>query len=79
MVDFAFTEAQEEFARVIRTFAQQELAPKYAHWDRSGEFPAEQWRKMGALGITGICIPEEYGGQAADCVTVGIAAEEVAR
>jgi cyclohexanecarboxyl-CoA dehydrogenase len=79
MVDFAFTEAQEEFARVIRTFAQQELAPKYAHWDRSGEFPAEQWRKMGALGITGICIPEEYGGQAADCVTAGIAAEEVAR
>jgi cyclohexanecarboxyl-CoA dehydrogenase len=79
MVDFAFTEAQEEFARVVRAFAQQELAPKYAHWDRSGEFPAEQWRKMGALGITGICIPEAYGGQAADCVTAGIAAEEVAR
>jgi cyclohexanecarboxyl-CoA dehydrogenase len=79
MVDFAFTDTQEEFARVVRAFAQQELAPKYSHWDRSGEFPAEQWRKMGAVGITGICIPEEYGGQAADCVTAGIAAEEVAR
>ncbi|HEX9867009.1 MAG TPA: acyl-CoA dehydrogenase family protein, partial [Candidatus Tectomicrobia bacterium] len=79
MVDFAFTEAQQEFARVVRTFAREELAPKYAHWDRSGEFPAEQWRKMGQLGITGICIPEAYGGQQADCVTAGIAAEEVAR
>ena len=79
MVDFAFTEAQQEFARIVRTFAQQELAPKYAYWDRSGEFPFEQWRKMGEIGIAGISIPEEYGGQAADCVTAGIAAEEVAR
>ena len=79
MVDFAFTEAQQEFARIVRAFALQELAPKYAYWDRTGEFPGEQWRKMGQIGITGICIPETYGGQAADCVTVGIAAEEVAR
>ncbi|MBI3325336.1 MAG: acyl-CoA dehydrogenase family protein [Nitrospinae bacterium] len=79
MVDFAFTEAQQEFARIVRAFAQQELAPKYAYWDRSGEFPFEQWRKMGEIGITGICIPVEYGGQGADCVMAGIAAEEVAR
>jgi cyclohexanecarboxyl-CoA dehydrogenase len=79
MVDFAFTEAQQEFARIARAFALQELAPKYAYWDRTGEFPREQWRKMGEIGITGICIPEAYGGQEADCVTVGIAAEEVAR
>jgi cyclohexanecarboxyl-CoA dehydrogenase len=79
MVDFAFTEAQQEFARVIRTFALEELAPKYALWDRTGEFPAEQWRKMGQLGITGLCIPDAYGGQEADCVTAGIAAEEIAR
>ena len=79
MVDFTFTEAQQEFARVVRTFALAELSPKYAHWDRTGEFPAEQWRKMGQLGITGICIPDAYGGQEADCVTAGIAAEEIAR
>jgi len=79
MVDFAFTEAQQEFTRVVRAFAQQELAPQYAHWDRSGEFPRELWRKMGEIGITGISISEEYGGQGADCVTAGIAAEEVAR
>ena len=79
MVDFAFTEAQQEFARVVRIFALEELAPKYAHWDRTGQFPAEQWRKMGQLGITGLCIPDAYGGQEADCVTAGIAAEEVAR
>jgi cyclohexanecarboxyl-CoA dehydrogenase len=79
MVDFAFTETQQEFARVVRAFALEELAPKYAHWDRTGEFPAEQWRKMGQLGITGICIPDAYGGQEADCVTAGIAAEEIAR
>jgi cyclohexanecarboxyl-CoA dehydrogenase len=79
MVDFAFTEDQQEFARVVRAFALDELAPKYAHWDRTGEFPAEQWRKMGELGITGISLPEVYGGQQADCVTAGIAAEEVSR
>ena len=79
MVDFAFTEAQQEFARIVRAFAQQELAPKYAYWDRSGEFPFEPWRKMGKIGITGVCIPEVYGGQGADCVTAGLAAEEVAR
>lgn len=79
MVDFAFTEAQQEFARAVRAFAHQELAPKYAYWDRTGEFPFEQWRKMAELGITGLCIPEEYDGQQADCVTTGIAAEEVAR
>jgi cyclohexanecarboxyl-CoA dehydrogenase len=79
MVDFAFTEAQQEFARLVRTFARQELAPYYAHWDRTGEFPFAQWRKMGDLGITALGIPEEYGGQEADCVTMGIAAEEVAR
>jgi cyclohexanecarboxyl-CoA dehydrogenase len=79
MVDFAFTEAQQEFARVVRTFALAELSPTYAYWDRTGEFPAEQWRKMGQLGITGICIPDAYGGQEADCVTAGIAAEEIAR
>ena len=50
MVDFAFTEVQQEFARVVRTFALAELSPKYAHWDRTGEFPTEQWRKMGQLG-----------------------------
>ena len=79
MLDFAFTEAQQEFARVVRAFALEELAPKYAHWDRTGEFPAEQWRKMGQLGITGLCISDAYGGQEADCVTAGIAAEEIAR
>jgi cyclohexanecarboxyl-CoA dehydrogenase len=79
MVDFAFTEAQRELARTLRAFAHKELAPKYAHWDRTGEFPFEQWRKMAQIGITGLCIPEAYGGQGGDCVTTGIAAEEVAR
>jgi cyclohexanecarboxyl-CoA dehydrogenase len=79
MVVFAFSDSQQEFARVVRTFALEELAPKYAHWDPTGELPLEQWQKMGQLGITGICIPEAYGGQEADCVTTGIAAEEVAR
>jgi cyclohexanecarboxyl-CoA dehydrogenase len=79
MVDFAFSESQQEFARVVRAFALEVLAPKYAYWDRSGKFPAEQWRQMGDLGIAGLCIPESYGGQEANCITTGIAAEEIAR
>jgi alkylation response protein AidB-like acyl-CoA dehydrogenase len=60
MVDFAFTEAHQEFARCAHVRVGR-VVPKYAHWDRTGEFPAQQWRKMGQLGITGICISGAYG------------------
>jgi len=64
---------------VVRDFARRELAPSYAHWDRTGDFPLEPWRRMGALGLCGTRVAAQYGGQDLDAVTTGLLAEEVAR
>lgn len=79
MIDLTFTPEQEELIRTLRVFARKELAPRYAHWDRTGEFPREIWRQMGELGLLGLRTPATYGGQDADLVTTGIASEEIAR
>lgn len=79
MIDLTFTPEQEELIRTLRVFARKELAPRYAHWDRTGEFPREIWRQMGELGLLGLRTPAKYGGQDADLVTTGIATEEIAR
>jgi cyclohexanecarboxyl-CoA dehydrogenase len=78
-MDFSLTEGQSLLQRVVRDFARQELLPHYRHWDRSGDFPLDLWRRMGELGLTGARAPHEYDGQELDAVSTGIAAEEVAR
>ena len=79
MLDFSFTAEQEQMRAVVRDFARRELAPRYADWDRGGEFPHELWRRLGELGICGARVAPEYGGQGLDAVTTGVLAEEVAR
>jgi len=78
-MDLAFSPEQDELVRTLRQFARRELAPHSAHWDRTGEFPWEAWRRMGELGLLGLRVPEAYGGQAADFLTFGIAMEEIGR
>lgn len=78
-MDFALTAEQEELVRTLRAFARRELAPRSREWDRTGEFPRDAWRRMGELGLLGLRAPAEYGGQEADLLTMGIAAEEIAR
>ena len=78
-MDLAFSPEQDELVRALRQFARRELAPRSAHWDRTGEFPWEAWRRMGELGLLGLRIPEGYGGQSADFLTFGIAMEEIGR
>jgi len=78
-MDLAFSPEQDELVRTLRHFARRELAPRSAHWDRTGEFPWEVWRRMGELGLLGLRVPEAYGGQAADFLTFGIAMEEIGR
>jgi cyclohexanecarboxyl-CoA dehydrogenase len=79
MLDFSFTPEQEQMRGIVRDFARRELAPSYAHWDRSGDFPLQLWRRMGELGLCGTRVSAAYGGQALDAVTAGLLAEEVAR
>jgi cyclohexanecarboxyl-CoA dehydrogenase len=78
-MDLAFSPEQEELVRILRQFARRELAPQSARWDRSAEFPAEAWRRMGELGLLGLRVPAAYGGQESDFVTFGIAMEEIGR
>ena len=78
-MDFSLTEEQEQFAAELGRFAEKRLAPDYARWDRGEPFPKERLAELAALGITGLRVPEEYGGAPASYVTLGIAAEQLAR
>lgn len=79
MLNFAFTAEQEQFRKILREFAKEALLPNYTKWDREGVTPRHLWKQLGDLGVNGLRIPEEYGGSGADCVTTGIAAEEIGR
>ena len=48
----------------VRDFTAKEIAPRAAQIDETNEFPADLWRKLGALGVLGITVEEEYGGTA---------------
>jgi butyryl-CoA dehydrogenase len=61
-----------------RAFAQEQLAPNAADWDREAQFPAEAVKAMGGLGLMGMLVPEDWGGAAADHLAYALAIEEVA-
>lgn len=79
MIHFSFSEEQEYFRKMLREFAKEELLPNYTKWDRDKVFPKHLWKKLAELGVNGLRVPAEYGGSDADCVTTGIAAEEIGR
>ncbi len=70
---------RREIVSMAREFAQKELAPHAAEWDRKAEFPAEAHRKLGDLGFFGMRIPEEYDGLGLDMLTYVMVLEEIAR
>ena len=78
-MDFAPLPEHEAFRRVVREFAEAEIAPHADEWDRTRTFPLEAVRKMGDLGLFGLPFPEEFGGSGADFMTLCIAIEELAR
>src|SRR5664279_3626925 len=63
----------------VHAFAASEIAPRAAEIDRANEFPADLWRKFGALGLLGITIGEEYGGTAMGYLAHIVAMEEISR
>lgn len=77
-MDFGFDDTQLSFQESVRQFARRRLAGRYAEDDRRGVLDPRTLGEMAALGLTGLAIPERYGGQGADAVSVGIAAEELA-
>jgi butyryl-CoA dehydrogenase len=78
-MDFRLDEEQRMVRDMVHAFAQNEIAPHAAEVDRSEEFPADNIRKMGELGLLGLPYPEAYGGGGGDYVSYAIAVEEIAR
>ncbi len=61
-MDFEFTEEQKMFQTMVRDFVDQEIAPMAARWEEEERFPYDVWKEMAALGICGVALPREYGG-----------------
>ncbi len=78
-MDFAFDDDQRAFRDSLAAFARDRLAGDYAAADRRGAFRDGLVREVADLGLTGLRIPIEHGGQGADALTTGIAVEELAR
>ncbi len=73
------TEAQREIQHLAQDFAEHEIAPYSAQWDRDAYFEPSLVEKLGALGFLGMLIPEEYDGLGLDTLTYLVALEEIAR
>lgn len=78
-MEFELSEEHRAFRKVVREFAEHEVAPYAEEWDRTHSFPVEIVHKMGRLGLFGLIFPEEYGGAGADFLSLCIAIEELAR
>jgi alkylation response protein AidB-like acyl-CoA dehydrogenase len=77
-MDFSFSEDQVMFATSVEKFAKNEFASGINEREKSG-FSYEAWKKLAEFGLTGLCIPSEYGGGGANAMTTVIGLESFAR
>lgn len=61
----------------VREFARNEIAPKAAHIDQTGEFPRDIVKQMGAMGLMGLNVPTEFDGAGLDYLTYALVGEEL--
>jgi len=76
---FELSEDHEAFRKVVRDFAERELAPHVARWDEEHHFPVEAVLAMGELGLFGLVFPEEWGGGGGNFASLCVAIEEIGR
>jgi alkylation response protein AidB-like acyl-CoA dehydrogenase len=76
---FELDDDHETFRKVVRDFAEKQIAPHVAQWDREHHFPVDVVHAMGELGLFGLVVPEGYGGSGADFTTLCVAIEELGR
>ncbi|MBN9102719.1 MULTISPECIES: acyl-CoA dehydrogenase family protein [unclassified Pseudonocardia] len=78
-MDYGFSAEQEAFRQELRAFSTKELAPHYRSDDLAATLRPDLAPTLARMGLTGLRVPERFGGQEADAVTTGMAAEEVSR
>ncbi|ARF13161.1 MULTISPECIES: acyl-CoA dehydrogenase [Sporosarcina] len=78
-MNFDLTDEQQMVRKLVREFAEAEVAPGADERDRTGEFPKEIFEKFSELGLMGLPFSEEYGGGGADTTSFAIVTEELSR
>jgi butyryl-CoA dehydrogenase len=78
-VDLDLTEEQQLLQKSVREFAEAEVKPHAKEIDETGRFPHDNFKKAAELGLTGIAVPENYGGAGMDHVSYAIVIEEISR
>jgi short/branched chain acyl-CoA dehydrogenase len=80
-MSFELSREHEEFRHSVREFAEKEIAPHVAQWDKDHHFPTDVVQRMGELGLMGLTAPEAYGGagEDGDFTSLCVAIEELGR
>jgi short/branched chain acyl-CoA dehydrogenase len=78
-MSWELSEEHEMFRKVVRDFAEAEIAPRAAQWDRDHYFPVDVVHAMGDLGLFGLIFPERFGGSDGDFASLCVAIEELGR
>ena len=78
-LDFQLGEDINALRDAVRAFCDEEIAPRAAQIDKSDQFPMDLWRKLGALGVLGITVPEAQGGAGMGYLAHMVALEEISR
>jgi butyryl-CoA dehydrogenase len=78
-VEFELSPEQREIQALAREFAEAEIVPNAAAWDREHRFPREVVERLGELGLMGVCVPENLGGAGADFLSYVLVLEEMSR
>jgi alkylation response protein AidB-like acyl-CoA dehydrogenase len=73
------TPEQQEIRALARRFADEQVAPRAAEWDREHAFPRDVFAELGELGLMGVCVPAEHGGAGADFLSYVLVLEELSR
>lgn len=79
MSGFELSDEHEAFRKVVRSFAESEIAPHAEEWDRTCHFPIDAVHAMGDLGLFGLVFPERFGGSDGDFASLCVAIEELGR
>ncbi|MBC7582709.1 isovaleryl-CoA dehydrogenase [Tardiphaga sp. vice352] len=79
MFNFDLGETADAIRETVRDFSQNEIAPRAEEIDKTNTFPRDLWPKLGALGLHGITVEEEYGGSGLGYLEHVLAVEEISR